>query len=81
VFLPEGHKLMADYSTASQNAADALVDSADGLVEEYEIRTNGRRVKRGRLQDQIQAAALLEGLAARRAGRAICNLAKPKNAQ
>lgn len=70
---------MADYSTASTNATDALNDAADGLVEEYEIRTNGRRVKRGRIPDQIQATALLEGLAARRAGGGIFRLAKPKN--
>ena len=69
---------MADYSTAAQNASDALTDVAEGLVEEYEIRTNGRRVKRGRVQDQIQAAALLEGLAARRSG-GLFTLAKMKN--
>jgi hypothetical protein len=71
---------MTDYSTAAANAADALNDAADGLVEEYEIRTNGRRVKRGRVQDQVQAAALLEGLAARRAS-GLFFLAKPKNPQ
>jgi hypothetical protein len=69
---------MADFSTAASNAEDALIDAAEGLVEEYEIRTNGRRVKRGRVQDQVQAAVLLEGLAARRAG-GLFRLAKPKN--
>ena len=71
---------MADYSTASTNAQDALEDAAEGLIEEYEIRTNGRRVKRGRVQDQVQAAAMLEGLAARRS-RGIFSLAKFKNPQ
>jgi hypothetical protein len=69
---------MADFSTAAGNAEDALIDAAEGLVEEYEIRTNGRRVRRGRVQDQVQAAVLLEGLAARRAG-GLFRLAKPKN--
>jgi hypothetical protein len=59
---------MADYSTAAGNDSDALNDASEGLIEEYEIRTNGRRVKRGRIPDQVQAAALLEGLAARRSG-------------
>jgi hypothetical protein len=59
---------MADYSTAAGNASDALNDASEGLIEEYEIRTNGWRVKRGRIPDQVQAAALLEGLAARRSG-------------
>lgn len=71
---------MADYSTASENAQDALEDAAEGLIEEYEIRTNGRRVKRGRVQDQVQAAAMLEGLAARRS-RGIFTLGKFKNPQ
>jgi len=60
---------MSDYSTASQSAQEQLESSSDGMIEEYEIRSNGRRVKRGRLQDQVQAAALLEGLAARRSGK------------
>ena len=69
---------MADYSTAAQNASDAITDASEGLVEEYEIRTNGRRVKRGRVQDQVQSAVLLEGLAARRSG-GLFTLAKMKN--
>lgn len=69
---------MTDYSTASSNAQDALENAADGLIEEYEIRSNGRRVKRGRAADQVKAALLLEGMAARRAG-GIFHLAKPKN--
>jgi hypothetical protein len=56
---------MTDYSTAATNASDALEDVAEGLIEEYEIRSNGRRVKRGRVIDQIKAAALLDGLASR----------------
>lgn len=59
---------MADYSTASSNANDAINSSSEGLVEEYEIRSNGRRVKRGALKDQIDAVARLEGLANRRSG-------------
>ena len=70
---------MADYSAAAQNAADALTDASEGMIEEYEIGPRGRRVKRGRAADQIQALAMLEGLAARRGGRAIFTLAKPVN--
>ena len=62
---------MADYSEASENANDALTSAAEGLIEEYEIRSNGRRVKRGRVEDQVKSAAILEGLAARRGGVAI----------
>lgn len=69
---------MTDYSTAATNASDALTDSADGLVQEYEIRTNVRRVNRGKVQDQITAAVMLEALAARRAG-GLFTLAKLKN--
>lgn len=70
---------MADYSTASDNAQDALSEAADGLVEEYEVTKRGHRVKRGRVADQIQGAAMLEGLAARRAAGGIFKLAKRKN--
>lgn len=59
---------MSDYSTASSNANDAINNASEGLVEEYEVRTNGRRVKRGPLKDQIDAATRLEGLANRRSG-------------
>lgn len=69
---------MTDYSDAAANAADAIANSADGLIEEYEIRANGRRVKRGKAKDQLDAALLLEGLAARRS-RGIFTLGKPKN--
>lgn len=70
---------MTDYSAASSNANDALETAADGLIEEYEIRSNGRRVKRGRVHDQVQSAAILEGLAVRRARGGIFNVAKVKN--
>lgn len=70
---------MADYSTAASNAEDALADAAEGLVEEYEIGPNRRRVKRGKPQDQVQAALLLEAFAARRAAGGIFRLAKPRN--
>lgn len=69
---------MSDYSTASSNANDALDDAADGFVEEYEISARGRRVKRGRVKDQVQTAILLEGLAARRSG-GLFRLAKPRS--
>ena len=61
---------MADYS-------DDGLD--DGAVEEYEIRTNGRRVKRGRVLEQVQEKAIREALAARRGGRAIFTLGSPEN--
>ena len=70
---------MADYSEAASNAEAALTDATDGMIEEYEIRSNGRRVKKGRAVDQLQAAAMLEGLAARRGGGGIFRLAKPAN--
>lgn len=69
---------MADYSTAADNAADALENAADGLVEEYTIGANHRSVKRGKAKDQIEAALLLEALAARR-NAGIFRLAKPRN--
>lgn len=70
---------MADYSQANTNAQDALANAADGFVEEYEITNRGRRVKRGRVADQVQAALLLEGIAARRSAGGIFRLAKRKN--
>jgi len=68
---------MADYSTAAANAADAL--DASEIIEEYEIGPRGRRVKRGKPADQLAAALILEGIAARRGGKAIFTLAKPVN--
>lgn len=70
---------MADYSAASSNAQDALANAADGFVEEYEITSRGRRVKRGRVTDQVSAALLLEGVAARRSAGSLFRLAKRKN--
>ena len=70
---------MADYSTAASAAESALDDASEGLIEEYEIRTNGRRVKRGRIPDQVKSMALLEGLAARRSAGGLFRLAAPKN--
>ena len=70
---------MADYSTAASNASDAL--NASEIIEEYEISPRGRRVKRGKPADQVQAALILEGLAARRGGRNLFSLAKPVNPQ
>jgi hypothetical protein len=69
---------MADYADAAANAEDALTNASEGMIEEYEIRTNGRRVKRGKQTEQVAAALLLEAIAARRAGRGICTLGKFK---
>lgn len=71
---------MADFSDAADAAAEGL---AEGLIEDYEVRNNGRRVRRGDPLRQVQAAAMLEGLAARRAG-SIFKLAKftePRDSQ
>lgn len=70
---------MADYSTASANASESIESATEGFVEEYEIRSNGRRVKRGSLVEQVKAASLLEGLATRRSRASIFNLARFKN--
>ena len=72
---------MADYSTASGNAETALNSAADGFVEEYEISQTGRRVKRGKLTEQVAAAALLEGLASRRSGGGISRVGKFRDAR
>ena len=72
---------MADYSTAASAAESALDDASEGLIEEYEIRTNGRRVKRGKLPEQVKMLALLEGFTTRRIAGGICRLAKFKNAR
>ena len=59
---------MADYSTASANANAALNTATDGgLIEEYEITETTQRVKLGKVKDQLEGAALAEGLAQRRA--------------
>lgn len=67
---------MADYSTSSSNANSAINNSSEGLIEEYEISQSGRRVKRGSLKGQIEAAVMLEGLAARRASGGLFRVAK-----
>lgn len=67
---------MSDYDSASDAVASSL---GEGLIEEYEIAPNKRRVKRGAVQGQVQAAAMLEGLAARRAAGGIFNVAKTKD--
>lgn len=73
---------MADYSTASGNAEDAIEDATSGgMVEEYEIGPGKRRVKRGRAIDQLKAALFLEGLAARRAAGGLFRIAKIKEAR
>lgn len=55
---------MTDY-TSAQTALEAAIGG--DLVEEYEIRKDGRRVKRGTVESQVKTAALLEGLVNRRA--------------
>lgn len=75
---PEVFRL-ADYSSAASSAATALSNAVDGgLVEEYQ---HGQiRVRRGSVKSQIAAAALLEGLAARRANGGLLHLAKHQEA-
>ena len=56
-----------NYSGASAAAAAALSDTASaGFPEEYDVRPNGKRVRRGNAINQIQAAVLLEAMADRR---------------
>ncbi len=67
---------MADYSTSSANAVTALNNAlSGGMVEEYEVGPARERVKRGSVVSQVKAAAMLEGLAARRS-QGLCSLAK-----
>ena len=54
---------MADFSTAATNALNTLNDGSP--VEEYEVTNRGRRVKRGRPLEQVEAAIRLNALAAR----------------
>lgn len=73
---------MADYSTASTNATTSLNESTDGgFVEEYEVAPGRRRVKRGKPMEQVQAALLLEGIAARRSAGSMFRVAKMKDAK
>lgn len=72
---------MSDYSTAAASALSSLNSSTDGgMVEEYEVGPGRRRVKRGKAKDQIEAALLLEGIAARRSG-GLFNLAKRRESE
>lgn len=65
---------MADYSDLATSAAAAIEAGADGgFVEEYQHRN--LRVRRGRVVEQVQAIATLNGLAARASG-GVCRLAK-----
>lgn len=67
---------MADYSSASAAISAAL--ATNGLVEEYQ---HGQiRVRRGALKSQVDAAARLEGLAARRSNGGLLHLAKNQEA-
>jgi len=56
---------MTDYTTAKTALETAI---GGGLVEEYEVSNDRRRVKRGSAESQISALARLEGLIARRSG-------------
>jgi len=56
---------MTDYTSAKTNLETAI---GNGLVEEYEVSKDKRRVRRGSVASQIDALARLEGLAARRSG-------------
>lgn len=70
---------MADYADASTAAEAAITAAAaGGFVEEYQHRN--LRVRRGRLVEQVQALALLNGLAARN-GAGVFRLAKPQDPQ
>lgn len=72
---------MSDYSTAAASAQEALEDSTDGgFIEEYRIGSNFRQVRHALPLDQLRAATMLEGLAARRS-RGIFTLARMKNPQ
>jgi sugar phosphate isomerase/epimerase len=69
---------VTDYSTAATNIEDALNDAAEAGVEEYEIGTNRRRVKRPNILDLVKARLLLDGINSRQ-GRGIFSLGKFKN--
>lgn len=65
---------MADYSTiASGIAASIASASEDGIVEE--LQHGSKRVRFGRVVEQAQTLAMLNGLAARASG-GVCRLAK-----
>lgn len=73
---------MSDYSTAAASALTSLNSATDGgMVEEYEVSNTSRRVKRGKAVDQLKAALMLEGLAARRAAGGLFTLAKRQEAE
>jgi hypothetical protein len=54
---------MADFSTAATQALNTL--NAGSPVEEYETTIRGRRVKRGKPLEQVEAAIRLSALSAR----------------
>lgn len=57
---------MSDLSTASTSIIDALANSAGGgMVEEYEVGRGRRRVKRGKVTEQVDAALKLSAIVAR----------------
>lgn len=64
---------MANYTNA-QSALNSAISS--DLVEEYEVGNGKRRVKRGSVKSQLAAAAMLDGLVARRAAGSPFRLAK-----
>lgn len=55
---------MTDY-TSALSALETTIST--DMVEEYEVKKDGFRTKRGSILNQIKAATLLEGLAHRRA--------------
>ena len=58
---------MSDLSQAAQAAVNSLAAStAGGFVEEYQVGNGQRRVRRGMLADQVNAAIKLDAIAARR---------------
>lgn len=72
---------MADYATAAAAAAASLDTTVAEGVEEYEIRPNSRRVRMGKATDQLAAAFMLEGMAARRSAGGLFRVAKIKDAR
>jgi hypothetical protein len=56
---------MTTLSDAANAALTSLTEG--GLIEEYQIDKNGRRVKRGSVVDQVEAAMKLQAIANRQA--------------
>lgn len=66
-------------STNYDNIKTNLESAASNeFVEEYEVGSGKRRVKRGPIKDQVNSMLRLEGLVARRASGGLLKLAKFK---